>query len=180
MQDRLHHPAAPSRQLPQGMSRTGRILLILFGATAVCVFGTLSAIAYATHAVLTSPSVQVRVHDKVEGHKVHVLVPASLVAAGMTVAPWLIPDEAMAELRYELEAELDHLPVDIRLMAAEMVLEIREMPDATLVEVVDGTDHVTVDKVGSDLVIRVRSLDADVDVEVPVALLQRALDFIDA
>lgn len=185
----MHHPQHSANTAPEyhhgqrrtGMGRAGRVLLILFGAAAVCVFGTLSAIAYATHAVMTSPAVRVHVDEKLgHGPDVNVVVPASLISAGMTVAPWFMPDDTLDQVRRDLDAELAEIPVDTRRLAADLAADLRAMPDARLVEVVDGHDHVVVLKRGDDLLVRVESPDADVDITVPLSLVDRALAFIDS
>lgn len=174
-------PAYRDARPRTGMGRAARVLLILFGAAAVCVFVTLSAIAYAAHAVMTSPAVRVQVDEK-HGHgpDVDVVVPANLIAAGMTLAPWVLPDDTLDQVRRDVDAGLAEIPVDGRRLAADLMRDLRNMPDARLVEVVDGHDHVVVFKRGGDLLVQVKSPGADVDVTVPLTLVDRALAFIDS
>ena len=148
------------------MSRTGKVLLALFTVAVLLSVGTAAALAWAVHAVVTSPTIEVSVREgRGERHHVRFDVPAGLVVAAFALAP----DDARDAVRAEIGTEIDlaaWAPA-----AAELARHLETMPDATLVEVRDGGDHVTVRKRGDDLRIRIRSTNGDdVDVTLPASL----------
>lgn len=161
------------------MSRGARIFWIFTGLAAVFVVGSVGAVAFAAHAVTTMPMIEVSVQEHgASPVSFHVSVPAAAVGAGLAVAPHVIPDDVWQEARGELDAELEELPAEWRDSSAELIRALRDLPDAVLVEVDDRHDHVRVEKRGSDLRVTVRSSDADVDVTVPIAILDRVADFV--
>jgi hypothetical protein len=118
-----------------------------------------------------------RVHVVEKGRDpvtVRVAVPAAVVAAGLAVAPHLVPDETWEQVRIDVEAELAQLPAEVRPALAAMVRHLGAMPDATLVEIEDRGETVRVQTRGGELRVSVRATDADVDVTVPLALLEQA------
>lgn len=148
------------------MSRTGRVVLALLVVVILFWAGVAAAVAWTVHAVATSPAIDVSVRESggSRGH-VSLRLPAALVLAGATLAG----DDVRHRLRAEIGTEIDlsaWAPA-----AAELARQLETMPDATLVEVRDGGDHVVVAKEGADLRIRVRSASGDdVDVSVPASL----------
>jgi hypothetical protein len=147
------------------MSRTGKVVLALLVVVVLFWAGVAAALAWTVHAVATSPAidVSVREHGGSRGH-VSLRLPAALVVASAILAG----DDAGDRLRAELGGEIDLAAWSPA--AAELARQLETMPDATLVEVRDGRDHVRVAKEGDDLHIRVRSPDGDVDVTLPASL----------
>ncbi|HEX2163630.1 MAG TPA: hypothetical protein VHM02_06750 [Thermoanaerobaculia bacterium] len=144
------------------MTRGQKVLF--FGLAFVALFwvGTAAAVAWAVHAVATAPAVEVTIRD--EGQRLSLRAPAFVAAAAVA----LVRDEVRGSLRAELGREVDldaWAPA-----AAELARQLETMPDATLVEVVDGGDRVEVAKRGDALAVHVRSADGAVDVEVPAEL----------
>lgn len=171
-------PPRHTERRPMGLF--ARFALILFGVLAVGAVCTVSAVAWATHAVVTSPMVHVRVQEHVgERMSFELSVPAAAISAGLVVAPHLVPDATWDQVRAEMEAEMDGVSPDLRPAAARLVRDLGTLPDATLVEVEDGGDHVLVVKRGREIQVTVRSPDADVDVSVPVELLERVAAFVE-
>jgi hypothetical protein len=147
------------------MSRRGKILLAALLVVGLFWIGVGAAFAWAVHAVATSPtiSVEVREHGGSPG-RVSLRFPSALLVG----ASFLAPDDARRALHAEIggQVELDRWAPAL----GELARQLETIPDATLVEVRDGSDHVTVVKHGDDLRIRVRSTDADVDVTLPAGL----------
>jgi len=175
------HPYAQPHSRGRRPPRRGaRIALILVGAMAVSAVCAVSALAFAAHAVMTSPMLRVHVVEKGRDPvTVRVAVPAAVVAAGLAVATHLVPDDAWDEARREVEAELAEMPPELRPVLTEMVRQLGAMPDATLVEVEDRGETVRVDVRRGELRVSVRAADADVDVAVPLALLERTAALLD-
>jgi hypothetical protein len=147
------------------MSRTGRVVLALLLVVVLFWAGVAAAVAWTVHAVATAPAIDisVRQHGVDHGH-VSLRLPAALVVASAILAG----DDARDRLRAEIGAEIDLAAWSPA--AAELARQLETMPDAMLVEVRDGGDHVLVVKEGDDLRIRVRSPDGDVDVTLPATL----------
>jgi hypothetical protein len=166
------HPHDPRRRPP---SRGARIAWIIVGTMAVSAVCAVSALAIAAHAVMTSPMLRVHVSEKGrDAVSFDVAVPGAVVAAGLAVAPHLVPDETWEQVRIDVEAELAQLPTEVRPALAAMVRHLGAMPDATLVEIEDRGETVRVQTRGGELRVSVRAADADVDVTVPLALLEQA------
>lgn len=148
------------------MTRTGKIVLALVVATALFWAGVAAAVAWTVHAVATSPAIEISVRESggTRGH-VSLRLPAALVGVGIALAGDGVGDR----LRTEIGAEIDlaaWAPA-----AAEIARQLDTLPDATLVEVHDGGDHVRIAKQGDDLRLRVRSVNGDdVDVTVPASV----------
>jgi phosphoribosylcarboxyaminoimidazole (NCAIR) mutase len=148
------------------MSRTAKVLVAAFAVVVLFWVGTAAALAWAVHAVATSPKIAVSVREHGGGRShVSVDLPAGLVVAAVALAG----DDARRALRAEIGAELDLAAWGPA--AAELAHQLETLPDTTLLEVRDGHDHVTVAKRGDDLRIRVRSTHGDeVDVTLPASL----------
>lgn len=146
------------------MSRAGKVVLALVVVVVLFWAGVAAAVAWTVHAVATSPAIHVSVREH-GGSRVDLHLPAALVVAGVALAG----DDARDQLRAELAAEIDlaaWAPA-----AAELARQLETLPDATLVEVEDGADHVRIVKEGDDLRIRVRSANGDdVDVTLPASV----------
>lgn len=171
-----HHQAEPTSR-PSALARA---LWILCGVFAVFTLAGMSAVAYAAYAFTTLPAIEVSVDDHTgDGPDVSFSVPAAFVSTALKLAPHLVPDEAWEEAQREIESELAAMPAETRAAAGELIRQLGDMPDAVIVEVEDGRDQVRVAKQGGDLVVSVRSTDADVDVSVPVALLAQVADVVE-
>jgi len=146
----------------------GKILLILFGVATVLFVGLVGATAYAAHSLATHPWVEVRVTEHGGREEtVRVSIPMAVAGTAVAVAPYLMPADARRDMEEGLAEYEEWAP-----LARELAVELERMPDAILVEVEGGPETVRVSKVGDDLVVEVRSADADVDVTVPVALVR--------
>jgi hypothetical protein len=158
-QPRIDHPPRPVRH---------RGLWIAVGLVCVLAGGTAGAAGVAIHAVQRVELVRIAVteHGGDDPVSFDVVVPGVLVAAGLALAPRVMPEDARSEVRDQL-GEWGPL-------AAALADDLARRPDFTLVEVDDDGEHVEVLKRGRHLVVRVRSADADVDVQVPLSLATRA------
>lgn len=148
------------------MSRAGKIVLALVVVLVLFWAGVAAAVAWTVHAVTTAPAIDISVRESggSRGH-VSLRLPAALVVAGATLAG----DDVRDRLRAEIGTEIDLAAWGPA--AAEIARQLETMPDATLVEVRDGGDHVLVAKEGDDLRVQVRSANGDdVDVSVPASL----------
>lgn len=116
-------------------------------------------------AVLSADYAIVDVKDKAGMHLV-VPVPLTLVQAALRLAPAKTRHiEAPVELRENVQ------------LASALVAELRRCPDAELIRVDDGDDHVRVTKVGDELRVQVEErAGARVDVRVPLTTAAEALD----
>lgn len=190
----MDHPHPhPSPRRPMGTA--ARVAWIVVGVLALGALFTVSALGYAVHAVATSPMVRIQVqdhdtwnrgtgtrgarHDAGAGMHLDLQIPTAVVAAGLAAAPWVVPDETWREVQWELRSELDGISPRMRPVAAELLRQLSTLPDTTLVEVEDGADHVRVEKRGDELRVRVRSPEADVDVAVPLVLVERVAEFVE-
>jgi len=138
-------------------SRFVTIALILFFAP-IFVFG-------ATIALTGMVTVDVRTAD---GPDVYVPVPALLFDIAILLAPLVIPEDALAEARREVEPYRESLEI--------IADELRDCPSGTLVEFKGRGEHVKVSKSWRSFEVKVDTEDADVDVKVPARLMSRALD----
>ena len=172
MSAKTHRPGQPSN--------LARFFWIVCGVFAVFTLAGASAVAYAAYAIATLPAIEVSIDDHTgDGPDLSFSVPAALVGAGLKLAPYLVPDEAWEEARSEIEGELAELTPETRAAAAELIRQLRVMPDALIVEVDDHGEHVEVAKRGDSLVVSVRSHDADVDVTVPVVLFEMVAELVE-
>lgn len=127
--------------------------------------GVAAAVGWAVHAVATSPAIEVEVRENRGSRgRVSLRLPAALLVAGVALAP----GDARQALTAGIGAEIDLAAWGPA--AAELGRQLETMPDATLIEIRDGGEHVVVAKIGDDLRLRVRSPDTDVDVTLPAGL----------
>lgn len=157
---------------PDGNSTRGPVrhrgLWLAVGVACVLFAGSVAAAGMAVRAVRQIDVVRVSVDERGSAPvSLDLSLPGALVAAGLTVAPHVMPEDARLEVRDQL-GELGPL-------AAAFADDLARRPDFTVVEVDDRGEHVEVLKRGRHLVIRVRSGDADVDVQVPLSLVGRAV-----
>lgn len=146
------------------MSGRARLFLAVL-AGIVLVLGTTAA--FAAVAVMQDGTVEVEVQDH-GGTNVSIAVPVSIVRAALHFAPAVHApgmEEAMAEVR-------PHWP-----LVREVCRELQRLPDGVLVEVEGaGGEHVVVAKEDGDLVVRVRDGADRVNVRVPAAAVEDAVD----
>lgn len=149
-----------------------RGLWIAVGIVCVLAAGTAAATGITAAAVRRVEVVRVAVTEH-GGDRVSfdVVLPGALLEAGIVVAPRVMPADARDEVRGHLG---EWGPVAVALLD-----DIARQPDFTLVEVDDRGDHVEVLKRGRHLLVQVRSADADVDVQVPLSLVETAVDAFD-
>jgi hypothetical protein len=148
------------------MTRTGKVVLALVVVTVLFWAGVAAAVAWTVHAVATSPAIEISVREGGGSHgHVSLRLPAALVGVGVALAG----DDVRDRLHAEIGSEIDLAAWGPA--AAEIAHQLETLPDATLVEVRDGGDHVRIAKRGDDLRIRVRSANGDdVDVTVPASV----------
>ena len=124
--------------------------------------------AFAT-AVAATGTVSVRVHEQGEdGVRLYLPVPALLIDLAVFAAPHLVPNEALAEVRREIEPFRAGLEV--------LAEEIEKCPRGVLVDVQTPDEHIRVVKGWRSFEVTVEGEDADVRVSVPARLAGRVLD----
>lgn len=143
------------------MTRGQKALFVGLAIVAVFWVGTAAAVVWAVHTVATAPSVELTIRE--DGQRLSLRAPAFLAAAAVALVENEVRDSIHAELGTEVDLEA-WAPA-----AAELARQLEAMPDATLVEVIDGRDRVEVRKRGDALSVQVRSPDGAVDVELPAA-----------
>jgi len=120
-------------------------------------------------AVAATGTVTVRVHERgADGVRLYLPVPALLVDLAVFAAPRLLPDEALAEARREIDPFRDGLEA--------LAEEIEHCPQGVLVDVHTGDEHIRVVKGWRSFEVTVDSDDADVKISVPARLAGRVLD----
>lgn len=145
-----------------------RGLWILLGVVAILIAGSAAAAGLAVAALERAEVVRVTVTEHSRGGAdFDIVLPAGLLGAGLAVLPQVMPAEAREEIRLELG---DWGPA-----IGALADDLAAADDFTLVEVDDHGEHVQVVKQGRHLIVQVRSADADVDVQVPLALVGRAM-----
>lgn len=103
-----------------------------------------------------------------DGPHIVIPVPLALAQTALRFAPIEVRDIPVAEIQ-------EYAPI-----IDELVDELSAMPDAVLVEVEDGQDHVLVEKVGDEIAVSVRERGEDkVDVHIPLAMLRDVVDSFD-
>lgn len=110
----------------------------------------------------------VAVVDVRDADGTHVVVPVPLLLA--QVAATLTPAQATQRAMRGMERARKFLP-----LAEEVVAAVAEAPDAELVSVDDGDEHVRIHKVGDEIQIRVTGRREKVSVNVPIDLVQKTL-----
>jgi hypothetical protein len=106
--------------------------------------------------------------DVKEADGTRIVVPVPLLLA--ETAAHLVPAHATRQAMKNMEEARRYLPVAEEVMAA-----IAEAPDAELVSVDDGDEHVRIHKVGDEIQIRVTGRREKVSVNVPIDLVQKTL-----
>lgn len=143
------------------IQKVGLTVLIVFAFLLVS-WGTLFASVYASGGVIT-----VSVDPGPEGGRFYLAVPVALLDAAAVAGSELIEPEEM-----RLEAHLgDWQPLVVAILEG-----LDDIPDATLVEVDDGADHVRIVKRGGRLRVEVEDSEVSVRVAVPIRALARTVD----
>lgn len=164
------HP--PTVQPPPRLGRGQRVLWTLVGALGVLAFSTTFLLLAPASLGLMDPGfTTVRVHEKSEGFQLYLPVPSFLLQGGVSAAA----AGGAFDQAFEHAGPLPPQATLALARAGEMVEVLGDAGDFTLVEVQDGRDHVRVAKEGRRLVVKVRSPDVDVDVSVPLVLVQGIL-----
>lgn len=109
----------------------------------------------------------VRVQDQGEGVNLYVPVPMALVDAAVTTSAWVIPEEEWLDMHVELGSWGP--------MVQEMLAELDDLPDFTLVEVEDDSTHVRVYKENGALKVSVDDDEVHVKVSLPMRSARRTL-----
>ncbi len=153
-----HHPTSPpSRRRPFTRWVTFALLVFL-----------MPVFAFAT-AVAATGTVTVSVHEPgADGVHLYIPVPALLIDVAIFAAPRLMPEEALAEARAEIEP--------FRAGLEALAEELESCPSGVLVDVQTPDEHIRVTKSWRSFEVEVDSEDADVRVSVPARLASRVLD----
>ncbi len=154
------------------MTRTAKIWAVLGAVAATTLAGWLLVVTavYALGGLMT-----VRVVDRSAGFDLYLPVPMAVVDAALASAA--IPAVYTAGLGGGLE--VDGLGVDLGEVGPVLVGllgEIDELPDATLVEVIDGRERVRVSKAAGKLRIEIEEPGTSIDVAIPARALARLAD----
>jgi hypothetical protein len=134
-------------------------MLLKIGAIVASIPLTMVGVVAGTGVVV----VDVRPHD---GPRIVIPMPLLLAEKVARLAPTHSAQQAFSRI----ERVREYMPV-----AEEVVAALAEAPDAELVRVDDGREHVRISKVGDMLHIRVEGPDENVSVNVPIRLVQDAL-----
>ena len=126
----------------------------------------LAAIPLAMAGVVAGTGVVVVDVKEADGTRIVIPVPLLLVETAAHLAPATATQAAMKNMEHARR----YLPVAEEVMAA-----IAEAPDAELVSVDDGSEHVRIHKVGSEIQIRVTGPGEKVSVNVPIDMVQQTL-----
>jgi hypothetical protein len=110
----------------------------------------------------------VAVVDVKQADGTRIVIPVPLLRA--ETAAHLAPANATRQAMKNMERAQRYLPV-----AEEVVAALAEAPDAELVSVDDDSEHVRINKVGSEIQIRVTSRREKVAVNVPIDMVQQTL-----
>ncbi len=151
------------------MSRGQKILVTAFAIYAVLAG---SAIAWATMTLYGDGLMSVRVHEhRPGGAEFSLTMPGSAVRAALGAVRFV---PASVELD-RATAELRRLGPGLRALGTA----IEDCPDAVLVEVEDGHDHVVIEKRGGAFFIHAETDDADVEVRVPARVVSVVFETLD-
>lgn len=163
----MNGPATHPPQRSPGPVRH-RGLWILVGVVTILIAGTAAATGAAVAAIERAEVIRVAVNEHgQDGVNFDIALPAGILGAGLAVLPQVMPEEARAEAQLQIG--------EWGPMATALADDLAAAGDFTLVEVDDDGEHVEVLKEGRHLIVHVRSADADVDVQVPLALVGRTL-----
>lgn len=139
------------------LSRYLTIALILL-VTPIFVFGA---------ALAVTGFVTVEVYEE-DGTNLYIPVPALLFDVAIFVAPMVMPDQALADARREIEPYRDAL--------VTLAEELEDCPSGVLVDYRGNDERVQISKGWRSFKVDVDSDDTEVHVKVPARLMSRALD----
>jgi hypothetical protein len=139
------------------LSRYLTIALILL-VTPIFVFGA---------ALAVTGFVTVEVYEE-GGTNLYIPVPALLFDVAIFVAPMVMPDQALADARREIEPYRDAL--------VTLAEELEDCPSGVLVDYRGNDERVQISKGWRSFKVDVDSDDTEVHVKVPARLMSRALD----
>ena len=148
------------------MSKAAKIAAIFVASAAVMLMGSGVLLAWT---VATQGLVHIDIDDRESGTRINLPVPAAMVGAGISLVPWAARHHRCEHEGCEHRAALRAAGPAL----AAFFAALEDAPDAVLVEVEDGADHVRIVKSGRDFEVLVESPDADVRLSVPAHLLQR-------
>lgn len=151
------------------MKRNNRTLwVILLGIPALLVL----PVAIVGSSLVTGGSIELQVYEKHDGGcHVGMTIPAGIVP----IACRLVPNVVIDDVRLDLDDEARQA-----LRIAEVVAdELRGVPDGVFVDVIDGTDIVTIEKVDGNLKIFVDTPDETVRLSVPLGTVSHAIRALD-
>ncbi len=124
--------------------------------------------AFAT-AVAATGTISVSIHERGEdGVHLYIPVPALLIDLAVMAAPLVVPADALAEARAEIEPFRDGLEA--------IAEELESCPSGVLVDVRTPDEHIRVTRGWRSFEVEVDSEDADVKISVPARLVGRMLD----
>jgi len=161
--------------------RSKRLWIVLGAMAVVVIVGwtAVAAAAYTFGGVMT-----VDVVDRSEGVNIHLPVPMALVDVALSRVA--LPAVASAGFGSIDAHDFDFGiggQIDLRELSPvilDLLEELDELPDMTLVEVVDRGDFVRISKVDGELVVEIDEPDASVEVTVPMRgvlrIAERILD----
>ncbi len=119
--------------------------------------------------VAATGTVTVRVHERgPDGVRLTLPLPALLFDVALGLAPLVIPEDELAEMRREIAPHREGLEA--------LAAELEKMPAGVLADIHSDGEHVRITKTWRAFEIDVESDDADVHVAVPARFLSRALD----
>ena len=148
---------------------TGARLLVfaLVGATLLVATG----VGIAAASIATEGTIAVDVQEH-QGSTVSVHVPAGLISLALFFVPDHIVDHAMFELDQDAYREVEaYLPA-----VRDALDELNDAPDFVVVEVVNSSDYVRVEKLDGKILVSVQSDDVDINVSFPLRTVERILN----
>ena len=150
------------------MRRMKRILVV--ASLVLLSIPLLSAVAVAG-AVAHSGLVSIDVEDRSsEGVDLFIPVPALMIEGALSIALLFCPEEELEEIRLE---SAPWIPA-----VMEVVGTFESLPDATLVEVFDGSERVWVRKVGRNLEVEVEQEELHLEISLPIGTVRRSLGWV--
>ncbi len=119
--------------------------------------------------VAATGTVTVRVHERgPDGVRLTIPLPALLFDAALGLAPLVIPEDELAEMRRQIAPYREGLEA--------LAAELEKMPAGVLADIHSDGEHVRITKTWRSFEIDVESDDADVHVAMPARFLSRVLD----
>jgi hypothetical protein len=139
-----------------------RLALAIVLGFVLLVGGTTGAAAYAWH---RGGSVRIAIHESgPAGSDVSLSVPGVLVNTAIALCP--VPDDAQLNTRLR----------EISPALGEVASRLATLPDAVLVDIKSEDETLQVEKLGSELLIRVNAPNERVEVAVPIASVRKLME----